>query len=626
MQVHIRYFATLKDRAGTSSASVEIADGSTLNQLIAQLAVDHPELAPALPTALVAVNHEYAFADTLLNAGDEVGFFPPVSGGAPLVSWPEHFAITNDLLDLDALVGAITTPETGAVAVFSGAVRGKTRKGSAPEETSYLYYEAYQPMAEKTLRQVAAEIRERWPKVQGISIVQRIGRLEVGEITILVACSSGHRNDGIFEAAHYGINRVKEIVPVWKKEVGPDGSLWVEGDYHPTPTDVSTANGDRPEPHFMMLACPACGEAYRLDTTLYVCNCGTPFELMDIPDFDMRAINTSNTSMWRYQAALGANSIEIVTLGEGGTPLVEVQHEGVTIHAKLESLNPTGSFKDRGAALLTTFLRSAGIMTMHDDSSGNAGAALAAYAARAGIAARLFIPEDASPVKLAQIELYGAHLVPVPGPRSAAQQAAQRAAVAGESYYASHIYHPIALLGYETIAFEIWEQLGRRAPDVIIVPLGHGSQVLGIVGGFRRLLKVGLITSLPRLIGVQAEACAPIWAEFHDGAASPQTTTLAEGIRVQEPVRSAAVISAIRETAGDILMVSEEAIRNGSIELAKHGLLVEPTSAVVWPALKALGGSIEKNATIVLSISGTGLKSQKLDDLARYMKQELRKP
>jgi threonine synthase len=340
----------------------------------------------------------------------------------------------------------------------------------------------------------------------------------------------------------------------------------------------------------------------------------------------VRAINTSDASIWRYQSALGAINSEPVTLGEGWTPLVEAQFDGVTVHAKLESLNPTGAFKDRGATLLTTLLRSFGIESIHDDSSGNAGAALAAYAARAGMEARLFIPENASPVKLAQIELYGAHLVPVPGPRNAAQQAAQRAADAGASYYASHIYHPIALLGYETIAFEIWEQLGRRAPDLMIIPLGHGSQILGIAGGFQRLLKAGLITSLPRLIGVQAEACAPIWAEFHRATLPPWSTTLAEGIRVQEPVRGAAVISAIKETAGDILIVSEEAIRNGFVELARHGLLVEPTGAVVWPALKILGGSIQKNATIVLSISGTGLKTPQLDQLARYMKQEMRKP
>jgi threonine synthase len=542
------------------------------------------------------------------------------------MSWPEHFSITNDTLDLDALVGAITIPETGAVAVFSGAVRGKTRKEGAPEETSYLFYEAYEPMAEKTLRQVAAEIRERWPKVQGISIVQRIGRLEVGEITILVACSSGHRNDGIFEAAHYGINRVKEIVPVWKKEVGPDGSLWVEGEYHPTPADVPPPNGTECETSSMLLSCPDCGEQYPIDTTNYVCNCGKPLALINVPNFDRGKIRASDSSMWRYQVALGATEVEPVTLGEGWTPLVSVDCNDFTVYVKLESLNPTGSFKDRGASLLTSFLRSAGIELIHDDSSGNAGAALAAYAARAGMAARLYIPDRASPVKLAQIELYGAEVIPVSGPRSGAQQAAQRATAHGESYYASHIYHPIAILGYETIAFEIWEQLGQRAPDVVLVPIGHGSQILGIAGGFRRLMQAGLIAQLPRLIGVQAEACAPIWSEFHAAAGPQQHDTIAEGIQVTEPVRSAEVIKAIKDTEGDIMTVSEEAIHTGFYELAVKGLLVELTSAVVWPALKTLGQSVEKNATIVLSISGSGLKTPQLDHLARYMKQESRKP
>src|SRR5439155_1294872 len=123
----------------------------------------------------------------------------------------------------------ITSPETGAVCIFSGAVRGQTKVGADKLETTRLEYEAYEPMAVVKMQQVAAEIRERWPLVQGIAIVQRIGRLEVGEPTVLIACAAGHRDQGCFEAARYGIDRLKEIVPVWKKEVRPDGSSWVEG-------------------------------------------------------------------------------------------------------------------------------------------------------------------------------------------------------------------------------------------------------------------------------------------------------------------------------------------------------------------------------------------------------------
>ena len=244
MQVEVRFFATLRDRARIDRARIELDDGATVAALLQRLAERFPALGPSLESTLVAVNEEYAFADQALHEGAGGGPFPPVSGGADS-GWPEHFAITPDPLDVDAIIAHITRPETGAVCVFTGAVRGVTLKERAQQDTDHLLYEAYAPMAERKLQQVAREMRERFPKVQGIAIVQRIGRLEVGETTVLVACASGHRNDGVFEAAHFGIDRLKEIVPVWKKEVGPDGSAWVEGSYHPTHDDVE---GPPPRP------------------------------------------------------------------------------------------------------------------------------------------------------------------------------------------------------------------------------------------------------------------------------------------------------------------------------------------------------------------------------------------
>ncbi len=149
-------------------------------------------------------------------------------------SAPTVFAITEEALDLNALLERITLPTTGAAAIFTGMVRGKTSRGRR-FETAYLVYEAYKPMAEAKMQQVAAEIRRRWPAVEGIAIVQRIGRLEPGAPTVLIACTAAHRDTGVFEAARYGIDRLKEIVPVWKKEVGPQGETWVEGEYIPSP-------------------------------------------------------------------------------------------------------------------------------------------------------------------------------------------------------------------------------------------------------------------------------------------------------------------------------------------------------------------------------------------------------
>ncbi len=241
MQVTIRFFATLRDRAGVPETTLELDGQHTVGALLDRLAEEFPELEPSLGSALVAVNEEYAFRDEPIKEGDEIALFPPVSGGSES-EWPEYFAITPDPLDLDAIVAHITRPETGAVCMFTGAVRGVTRKEGEPQQTDSLFYEAYEEMAEKKLRQVAQEIREQYPKVQGIAIVQRIGHLNVGETTVLVACASGHRHDGAFEAARYGIDRLKEIVPVWKKEIHSSGSQWVEGSYHPTPEDVKQSS------------------------------------------------------------------------------------------------------------------------------------------------------------------------------------------------------------------------------------------------------------------------------------------------------------------------------------------------------------------------------------------------
>ncbi len=152
------------------------------------------------------------------------------------MDFPTIFSITESEIDLNDLLERITLESTGAAAIFTGMVRGVTSRTPA-HETSYLQYEAYIPMAEAKMRQVAEEIRERWPVVEGIAIVQRIGRLEPRTPTVLIACTAAHRDDGVFDAARYGIDRLKEIVPVWKKEVGPTGSEWIEGDYFPKPDE-----------------------------------------------------------------------------------------------------------------------------------------------------------------------------------------------------------------------------------------------------------------------------------------------------------------------------------------------------------------------------------------------------
>lgn len=230
-RVKILFFATLKDRAGTKQANLELPDGVHVRELKAHLKEEYPGLASSLDSALVSVNREYAFDEDVIPEEAEVALFPPVSGGSDGAS-PTVFAITKEELDLNAFVAQITLPTTGAVCVFTGMVRALTLRGEA-HETKHLEYEAYQPMAEAKMHQVAEEIRSRWPSVEGIAIVQRIGHLDPGTPTVLIACSAPHRDTGVFEAARYGIDRLKEIVPIWKKEVGPEGEVWVEGAYIP---------------------------------------------------------------------------------------------------------------------------------------------------------------------------------------------------------------------------------------------------------------------------------------------------------------------------------------------------------------------------------------------------------
>lgn len=235
MQIRLLFFATLRDKLGQKSLELEVPEGMRVGELKAFLAERYPALQEALCSVLVSVDREFAFDEIELHAGAEVAFFPPVSGGQE--TFPLIVQVTEEQIDLNELLDAITLESTGAAAIFSGMVRGVTERDE-PHRTVYLEYEAYVPMAEEKMRQIAAEIRQRWPAVQGIAIVQRIGKLYPRTPTVLIACTAAHRDTGVFDAARYGIDRLKEIVPIWKKEVGPNGQFWVEGEYRPGPQDI----------------------------------------------------------------------------------------------------------------------------------------------------------------------------------------------------------------------------------------------------------------------------------------------------------------------------------------------------------------------------------------------------
>jgi len=314
--------------------------------------------------------------------------------------------------------------------------------------------------------------------------------------------------------------------------------------------------------------------------------------------------------IWRYRAAFGLpDTAPLISLGEGNTPLVWANAYGRQIAFKCEMQNPSGSFKDRGAATLVSFLCARKVNEAIEDSSGNAGAAFAAYAARAGLRARVFVPEAASGPKRRQIAAYGAQVVNVPGPRSNAAEAVRQEAETG-IVYASHASLPFNLPGYATLAYEIVEQLGR-APGTLILPAGQGGLLLGAARGFAALRTAGRISQTPHIVGVQARACAPLWALSEYGPAGLQwvteTATAAEGVRVHHPLRGDAVLAAVEASGGKLIAVEEPAILPGRDELASRGFYVEPTSAIVWDALAQLGQELADPVVVVLT--GSGLKS-----------------
>lgn len=239
-KVSILFFASLKEKVGSRELILEIPDGISIKELKTLLRDRFPILDATLDTALMSINKEYAFDEDIIPENAEIAVFPPVSGGE-LASLPTCVEVTEEALDLNALISKVILPSTGAICVFTGVVRGITQKGET-YQTEYLEYEAYRPMAESKLLQIADEIRSLYPSIEGIVLVQRIGHLEPGAPTVVVACSAAHRNTGVFDAAKYGIDRLKEIVPVWKKEVGSKGEIWIEGDYHPTRDDLSNSS------------------------------------------------------------------------------------------------------------------------------------------------------------------------------------------------------------------------------------------------------------------------------------------------------------------------------------------------------------------------------------------------
>lgn len=325
--------------------------------------------------------------------------------------------------------------------------------------------------------------------------------------------------------------------------------------------------------------------------------------------------------VWRYRSALALPSdAPLLSLGEGRTPVVELAtwgggHGLSQCRAKLEFMAPTGSFKDRGAAPVIASLTAQGVAKIVEDSSGNAGAAMAAYAARAGLAADIYVPAAAPSAKLAQIAQYGATVIPVEGTREEVADAAAAAAQAPGAAYASHSRHPAFVEGTKTFVLELLEDGVDALPHHFVFPVGNGGLILGAHKALTELRQAGLQFRMPRLHIAQAAACQPLVQAFNTGAAAPvaveRRPTIAGGIDVAVPARGAEVLHAARDTGGTAVAVSEDDIAATRSDLARdEGLFVEATSAAAFAAaaqLRAQDG-IAGEDSVVIAATGSGLK------------------
>lgn len=316
--------------------------------------------------------------------------------------------------------------------------------------------------------------------------------------------------------------------------------------------------------------------------------------------------------MWRYREAIPIhNDASILSMNEGFTPLEEIEFNGGGVLIKIDYLFPTGSYKDRGATVLISKMKEWGVQKVVEDSSGNAGSAIAAYCAKAGIGCDIYVPQYTSPEKLIQIQAYGATLKRVEGSREKTAEKAMEAA--SKIPYASHCWNPFFLHGTKTFAFEVWEQMDWRAPDTLVLPIGHGTLFLGAYIGFKELKTAGMIKRIPKMVGIQSASCAPLYQAFKKGWRETRpiekVETIAEGIAIAEPVRGRQILEAIRETGGEVLAVTEKEIKVALKEMGRKGHFIEPTSSATIAGLKKYLRKKRQNETVVSTLTGMGLKS-----------------
>lgn len=367
------------------------------------------------------------------------------------------------------------------------------------------------------------------------------------------------------------------------------------------------------------LRCITCQREFSLNEPIWRCSCGGLLNIKFVAEFPIDIIQRRKPTLWRYREAIPIESDQhIISFDEGFTPLITIDFNGRLVLIKQDHLFATGSYKDRGASVLISKVKELGVNHVVEDSSGNAGCAIAAYCAKADITCDIFVPATTSTAKLAQIEMYGAYLHKIPGSREDTAAAVLQAAET--NYYASHSWNPFFFQGTKTIAYEICEQLAWQAPDTIILPVGNGTLLLGVDIGFRDLFQAGVIETLPKLIAIQAEYCHPLALAFAQDQSQISSIikkeTLAEGIAIAKPIRGIEIMEAVRRSEGYFITVSETEIKTALYEMGRKGYYLEPTAAATIAGVKQYLCHQETEETIVSVFTGHGLKAtQKIMDL-----------
>ena len=367
------------------------------------------------------------------------------------------------------------------------------------------------------------------------------------------------------------------------------------------------------------LVCNSCGAEYGINEKIWRCpECGSFLDIIadDLKFPEKSKLKERKKTLWRYYEMLPVDYKKRVSFNEGFTPLIKSQaFSSRNVLYKLDFLFPTGSFKDRGTTVAMTKMHELKITEFVMDSSGNAGASYAAYAAKAGIKAHIFVPSETSEEKIMQIKMYGADIVKVKGSK---ERVTQKAMEYGEkTYYAGHQTNPFFLEGQKTMFYEILEQNNWQSPDILVIPVGVGTIILGIYKAINELQNLGFIETTPRIYAVQLENCSPIYDAIHSTHTLKRNvclSTVSEGIAIPNPKRIQQIVNAIKSTEGNVVLVNDHETIEAVYTTAKEeGIFIEPTSATVVAAIKKLieEGNVDDDEILVAPLTGFGLKTRK---------------